>query len=68
MALDPVEEILAQFGRMRAQVQNEINRLPGPEPLRNAFRQMDSILSKTETKMVATARKVSPLNNLGRLY
>lgn len=64
---DPVEAILLQFGGLRGELRTQILRLPAPDPFRKALTEMDRALSKVETDLVNTARKVSPLNFLPRL-
>jgi hypothetical protein len=64
---DPVETILVQFGKLRGDIQNQLNKLPTPSPFRKALVDIDHSLSGVEGKLVATARKVSPLNNLPHL-
>lgn len=68
---DPVEQVLLQFGGLRATIQNQLNTLPAPDPFRKALGEIDRQLSKVEGDLVSTARKVSPLKTLDplrRLY
>lgn len=61
---DPVEQILTQFGKLRGEVYNQLLRAPVPSPVHEALADIDRSLGKVEDQLVATARKVSPLNNL----
>ncbi len=49
--LDPVQRVLLDLSKMRGSAYTEMLRLPAPDPFKEILKEVDNILSQTETKI-----------------
>lgn len=50
--MDPIDRVLEDLGRMRGKAFTEMVRLPAPDPFKKILREVDTILSRTETEIL----------------
>lgn len=55
---DPIQQLLTDLGKLRGQVNTQLLQLPAPDPMKDALRQADSILSKTESDIRGAAHRI----------
>jgi len=63
--MDPIEQVLEDFSRLRGRIHTEAARLPAPDPLREGLLAIDAIFSRVEQDIHSLSAMVKDRIKLG---